>query len=62
MILCAAEFSRQRPNFSVELAEILCQKLATLLKDPKKQTVDLSSAFVYNGLDTDQHCKKMIIN
>jgi hypothetical protein len=25
-----AEFFRQRPNFSVELAEILCQKLATL--------------------------------
>jgi hypothetical protein len=28
--MCAAELFRQRPNFSVDLAEIICQKLATL--------------------------------
>jgi hypothetical protein len=30
----AAEFFRQRPNFSVDLAEIICQKLATLDLEP----------------------------
>jgi hypothetical protein len=29
-IMCAAEILRQRPNFSADLAEIICQKLATL--------------------------------
>jgi hypothetical protein len=27
--LCAAELFRQRPNFSLDLAEIICKKLAT---------------------------------
>jgi hypothetical protein len=29
-IMCAAEFFRQRPKFSPDLAEIICQELATL--------------------------------
>jgi hypothetical protein len=29
-LMCAAEFFRQRPNFLVDLAEIIFQKLATL--------------------------------
>jgi hypothetical protein len=28
--VCAAELLRQRPNFLVDFAEIICQKLATL--------------------------------
>jgi hypothetical protein len=28
--MCAVELFRQRPNFSLDLAEIICQKLATL--------------------------------
>jgi hypothetical protein len=31
-IMCAAECFRQRPNFLVDLAEIICQELATLVK------------------------------
>jgi hypothetical protein len=30
-IMCAGDLFRQRPNFSVDLAEIIFQKLATLL-------------------------------
>jgi hypothetical protein len=29
--MCAAEFFRQRPNFSLDFAEIICWELATLL-------------------------------
>jgi hypothetical protein len=29
--MCTAKFSHQRPNFSVDLAEIICQELATLI-------------------------------
>jgi hypothetical protein len=36
--MCAAEFFRQRPNFSVDLAEIICQKLATLFFCPEPET------------------------
>jgi hypothetical protein len=60
--MCAAEFFHQRPNFSVDLAEIICQKLATLdAAAPLKQDkFDMHSfisplGFVYQNPQNDHY-------
>jgi hypothetical protein len=38
--MCAAEFFRQRPNFLVDLAEIIFQELATLARNRVTTFID----------------------
>jgi hypothetical protein len=43
--MCAAELFSQGPNFSVDLAEIICKKLATLVVSRKGKHLYFSSCF-----------------
>jgi hypothetical protein len=45
--MCAAEFFLQRPNFYEDLAENICQELATLIAHSKRQFVH-SEFMVFN--------------